>query len=75
MRVAVFGLGGVGLAAVIGARLAGAATIVGVDIDARTSDLAAELGATACIHGADGAAQRVRDASEGGVAWRRRRPG
>jgi S-(hydroxymethyl)mycothiol dehydrogenase len=44
--VAVFGCGGVGCAAVAGSRLAGAAVIIGVDIDARKLDLAAAFGAT-----------------------------
>ena len=44
--VAVFGCGGVGNAAIAGARLAGAHTIIGIDIDARKLDLAREFGAT-----------------------------
>src|SRR6186713_995691 len=44
--VAVFGCGGVGDAAIAGARLAGAHTIIGVDVDPRKLELAKELGAT-----------------------------
>src|SRR5262245_15367248 len=44
--VAVFGCGGVGDAAIAGAKLAGAATIVAVDLDARKLELAKEFGAT-----------------------------
>ena len=44
--VAVFGCGGVGCAAVAGSKLAGAAVIIGVDIDARKLDLARSFGAT-----------------------------
>ncbi len=44
--VAVFGCGGVGCAAVAGARLAGAATIVAIDLDAGKLALAREFGAT-----------------------------
>jgi S-(hydroxymethyl)mycothiol dehydrogenase len=44
--VAVFGCGGVGDAAIAGARLAGASTIVGVDIDDRKLDWAKGFGAT-----------------------------
>jgi S-(hydroxymethyl)mycothiol dehydrogenase len=44
--VAVFGCGGVGCAAIAGARLAGAATIIGVDLDARKLELAKQFGAT-----------------------------
>jgi len=44
--VAVFGCGGVGDAAIAGARLAGASTIIGVDIDDRKLELAKGFGAT-----------------------------
>ena len=44
--VAVFGCGGVGDAAIAGARLAGAAKVIAVDLDARKLDLAREFGAT-----------------------------
>ncbi len=48
--VAVIGCGGVGAAAVAGARLAGAATIIAVDIDDRKLAKAVELGATDTIN-------------------------
>ncbi|WP_419841099.1 S-(hydroxymethyl)mycothiol dehydrogenase [Candidatus Poriferisodalis sp.] len=44
--VAVFGCGGVGDAAICGAHLAGAHTIIGIDIDARKLAWAREFGAT-----------------------------
>jgi S-(hydroxymethyl)mycothiol dehydrogenase len=44
--VAVFGCGGVGDAAIAGSRLAGAGTIVAVDIDDRKLEIAKEFGAT-----------------------------
>ncbi len=44
--VAVFGCGGVGCAAVAGSRLAGAATVIGVDLDPRKLELATSFGAT-----------------------------
>ena len=44
--VAVFGCGGVGDAAIAGARLAGAAKIIAVDLDARKLELAEAFGAT-----------------------------
>ncbi|MEO2113707.1 MAG: alcohol dehydrogenase catalytic domain-containing protein, partial [Acidimicrobiales bacterium] len=47
--VAVFGCGGVGNAAIAGSRLAGAHTIIGIDIDAKKLDLAREFGATHTI--------------------------
>ena len=48
--VAVIGCGGVGAAAVVGARLAGAARIIAVDLDERKLAGALELGATHTIH-------------------------
>lgn len=47
--VAVFGLGGVGMSAIAGAKLAGATTIIGVDIDSRKLEWAKEFGATHVI--------------------------
>jgi S-(hydroxymethyl)mycothiol dehydrogenase len=44
--VAVFGCGGVGDAAIAGAKLAGATTIVAVDLDPRKLELAKQFGAT-----------------------------
>ena len=48
--VAVFGCGGVGDAAIAGARLAGAHTIIGVDIDDRKLEWARDFGATHTIN-------------------------
>ena len=48
--VAVIGCGGVGAAAIAGARLAGAAKIIAVDIDDRKLATATELGATHTIN-------------------------
>ena len=48
--VAVFGCGGVGNAAIAGARLAGAHTIIGVDLDDRKLTWAKEFGATHIIN-------------------------
>jgi S-(hydroxymethyl)mycothiol dehydrogenase len=48
--VAVIGCGGVGDAAILGARLAGARTIIGVDIDPRKLELAQQFGATHVIN-------------------------
>jgi S-(hydroxymethyl)mycothiol dehydrogenase len=44
--VAVFGCGGVGCAAIAGARLAGASTIIAIDLDAGKLELALGFGAT-----------------------------
>jgi S-(hydroxymethyl)mycothiol dehydrogenase len=49
--VAVIGCGGVGAAAIAGSRLAGAATIVAVDIDDRKLAAARGLGATHLVNG------------------------
>jgi Zn-dependent alcohol dehydrogenase len=49
-RVAVLGLGGVGLSAVMGAKIAGCAQIIGVDRHASRLELAKELGATHVVH-------------------------
>lgn len=48
--VAVIGCGGVGTAAVVGARLAGAAKIIALDVDDRKLTTAHELGATHTIN-------------------------
>lgn len=48
--VAVFGLGGIGLSAIIGAKMAGASRILGIDINDSKFELATKLGATECIN-------------------------
>ncbi len=48
--VAVFGCGGVGDAAILGSRLAGAHTIIGIDLDDRKLEWAREFGATHTIN-------------------------
>ncbi|NRA70505.1 MAG: S-(hydroxymethyl)glutathione dehydrogenase/class III alcohol dehydrogenase [Gammaproteobacteria bacterium] len=48
--VAIFGLGGIGLSAVIGAAMAKASRIIVIDINERKFDLARKLGATDCIN-------------------------
>ncbi|XP_075465567.1 alcohol dehydrogenase 1-like isoform X3 [Ascaphus truei] len=50
---AVFGLGGVGLSVIIGCKVAGAARIIGVDINSDKFAKAKELGATECINPKD----------------------
>jgi S-(hydroxymethyl)glutathione dehydrogenase/alcohol dehydrogenase len=52
-NVAIFGLGGIGLSAIIGAKMAGADRIIGVDINESKYDLAKKLGATDCINPKD----------------------
>ncbi|WP_071913692.1 S-(hydroxymethyl)glutathione dehydrogenase/class III alcohol dehydrogenase [Aeromonas sp. SCS5] len=48
--VAIFGLGGIGLSAVIGARLAKAGRIIAIDINESKFELARKLGATDCLN-------------------------
>jgi S-(hydroxymethyl)mycothiol dehydrogenase len=64
--VAVFGCGGVGCAAIAGARLAGAAVVIGVDIDARKLDRAREFGATAVVNSSEVDAVEAIQALTGG---------
>ena len=64
--VAVFGCGGVGDAAVAGAKLAGATTIVAVDLDDRKLDLARGFGATHTVNAATSdPVEAVREATGG----------
>ena len=48
--VAIFGLGGIGLAAIIGAKMAKAGRIIGVDINPGKFDIAKQLGATDVVN-------------------------
>jgi S-(hydroxymethyl)mycothiol dehydrogenase len=64
--VAVFGCGGVGNAAIAGAKLAGATAIVAVDLDDRKLAWAREFGATHTVNAATGdAVEGVRAATGG----------
>jgi S-(hydroxymethyl)mycothiol dehydrogenase len=64
--VAVIGCGGVGDAAVLGARLAGAKTIIAVDIDDRKLEWAREFGATHTVNSRDtDAVERIRELTGG----------
>jgi alcohol dehydrogenase len=69
--VAVLGLGGVGLAAVLGAVVAAAHPIVAVDPVAAKRELALELGATHAVDPAaeGGTAGRIRELVSGGVHY------
>ncbi|WP_420591147.1 S-(hydroxymethyl)glutathione dehydrogenase/class III alcohol dehydrogenase [Bacterioplanoides sp.] len=48
--VAIFGMGGIGLSAVIGAAMAKASRIIAIDINESKFELAKQLGATDCIN-------------------------
>jgi S-(hydroxymethyl)mycothiol dehydrogenase len=64
--VAVFGCGGVGDAAIAGAKLAGATTIVAVDLDDRKLEWARGFGATHTVNaGTTDAVEAVREATGG----------
>ncbi|HEX2315100.1 MAG TPA: NAD(P)-dependent alcohol dehydrogenase [Thermomonospora sp.] len=65
--LAVFGAGGVGLSAVMAARIAGCATIVAVDPDPSRRALAEALGATATVDPGEGDAAAAVVALTGGV--------
>src|SRR5271169_4844636 len=67
--VAVFGCGGVGCAAIAGARLAGASTVIGVDLDPRKLDLATQFGATDTVNASEqDAVEAIRDITDGNGA-------
>lgn len=51
--VAIFGLGGIGLAAIIGAVMAKASRIIAVDINPSKFEIARQLGATDCVNPQD----------------------
>lgn len=68
--VAVFGLGGVGLSAVMGAAAAGAGTIIAVDRIESKFPLAMQTGATHVLHsGSVNVVQAIRDLTHGGVDY------
>jgi S-(hydroxymethyl)glutathione dehydrogenase/alcohol dehydrogenase len=68
--VAVFGAGGVGLAAIQGARIAGARMIIAVDVHESKLGLARELGATHGVDASEGdPVYQIRSLSEGGVDY------
>jgi alcohol dehydrogenase len=68
--VAIVGLGGVGLSGVLGARLAGAETIIAIDREPSKLEVAASVGAThmVCARDAD-CVEQVRDLTDGGVDY------
>jgi len=66
--VAVFGLGGIGLNVVQGARLAGASRIIGVDINPARNAQGRRFGMTDFVNGAhDDAVEAIRNLTGGGV--------
>lgn len=66
--VAVIGLGGVGLCTAMAAKVAGATTIVGIDINEGKFPLARELGCTHTVSARDpNLVEQVKDLTRGGV--------
>jgi alcohol dehydrogenase len=68
--VAVVGLGGVGLSALLGAHACGASRVIAVDISEDKLRLARELGATDTFNAKDPkCVEAIREATSGGVAY------
>ena len=72
-NVAVFGLGGIGLNVIQGARLAGADRIIGIDINPAKREMATRFGMTHFINpleiGTEKVVQAVIDATDGGADY------
>lgn len=68
--VAIFGLGGVGLSGIMGARLAGAETIIAVDLEASKLEVALSVGATHAVCARDAnCVEQIRELTHGGVDY------
>ncbi|GAJ98834.1 alcohol dehydrogenase [Geomicrobium sp. JCM 19055] len=68
--VAVVGLGGIGMNALLGAQLAGAKEIIAVDVNDAKLEHAKELGATAVFNTTEeGVVERIREYTNGGVHY------
>ena len=68
--VAVYGAGGVGLAVIQGARIAGAGMIIAVDVFGRSSRRRKELGATHTVDASEGdPVKAIREMTGGGVEY------
>ena len=72
--VAVFGLGGIGLAVIQGAVMANAGRIIGIDVNRDKFALAKQMGATDCVNPADYARDRplqevIVEMTDGGVDY------
>ena len=70
-NVAVFGLGGIGLNVVQGARMAGAERIIGIDLNAQRRSLAEQFGMTDYINpnDVDNIVEAIIDMTDGGVDY------
>lgn len=70
--VAIFGLGGIGLAAIIGAAMAKASRIIAIDINPAKFEIARQLGATDCVNPKDFAKpiqEVIVEMTDGGVDY------
>ena len=70
--VAIFGLGGIGLAAIIGATMAKAGRIIAIDINPAKFEIARKLGATDCVNPNDHdrpIQEVIVDMTDGGVDY------
>jgi Zn-dependent alcohol dehydrogenase len=68
--LAIFGTGGVGLAAVMGAALSGAHPVIAIDLDPVKLELAQRVGATHVVDAGEGdAVQQVLEVTGDGVPW------
>jgi aryl-alcohol dehydrogenase len=67
--IAIFGVGGVGLSAVMAARLTGARHIVAIDINSERLALAQELGATHAFQPDDNAVKQIRAITGRGIRY------
>ncbi len=65
--VAIVGLGGVGLSALLGANVVGAAEVVAIDANPQKLEIASRLGATKTVLATPEAIKEVRDLTSGGV--------
>ena len=66
-RVVVFGLGGVGLSALLGAVVSAAGTVVAVDVVPEKLELAKQLGATHVVPAGEGAVEQIKEITRGGA--------
>lgn len=68
--VAVVGLGGIGLNAILGAKLSGAGEIIAIDINPNKFELAKKLGATATFNSGDeDIVEQIKNYVDGGVEY------
>ena len=68
--LAVFGCGGVGMAAIMGAKIAGCSKIIAVDVVPSRLEMAKELGATDVVNGKEvNAVEEIKRITNGGVNY------